>query len=566
MPRGRFVALASLVGVAVGIVMSYPLVLRPGSHVLEDGTLDAFQFVWNVWWVREALVNLHENPFYTRYLFYPEGSSLFFHTLSAPLGLVSIPLQLTLPGGAVTAHNVLVMAAPALAVVTTALLAREVTGDAWAALAGGLVAVINIAMTWFLPVLYLSCTYLVAAALWAWWRLQRRRRAGDVALVVSLLVVLLFASQEYAMMALTLLALDGIGRLTVGRFLGVPAAWVPGSLAVGALAGLAFGVVALVAMQSPAQPLRENAVLAGSGFLYGFVRAPWMVDTTFLRFWFVLYLGTAPLVLLVTTLVYGRGPAVYWMLLLAFVLLMACGPLIGLYHPGIMHPPGASPLTTARIPGPYAILMHFVPLMRVIRAAYRWIAVGHILLGVVIAIGLAGLRRRVPHDGTRRLLAATALGAIVVLGAIDVRTFRAPVAPAVVPPALDVLREDPEPCAIMELPVGLTTSVFANLSSRYMFHQTAHRKYLLDGTLARRPYGVTPLVGRRFASLAEVPWVKYVVIHRELLDVAVPAAREQVAAIDALLAREGTLVRRDGPLEVYRVTTFRAESLLAAGR
>ena len=94
-----------------------------------------------------------------------------------------------------------------------------------------------------------------------------------------------------------------------------------------------------------------------------------------------------------------------------------------------------------------------------------------------------------------------------------------------------------------------------------MFYQTAHRKYLLDGTVARRPLGVTPVIGRRFASLAEVPWVKYVVIHRDLLDVAVVAAREQVAAIDGLLATEGTLLVRDGPLEVYRVATFRPESV-----
>src|SRR5262249_33101873 len=153
--------------------------------VLDDGSFDAYQFLWNLWWVRESVGRLHTNPFFTRDLFYPDGAPLLFHTFSFSLGLASWPLQAM--GGLVAAHNVLVLAAPALAVVCTALLAHEVTGDPWAALGAGLVAAVNPALVWFLPVLYLSCTYLITALLWAWWRLHRRRGAGDVVLAVALL-------------------------------------------------------------------------------------------------------------------------------------------------------------------------------------------------------------------------------------------------------------------------------------------------------------------------------------------------------------------------------------------
>jgi hypothetical protein len=70
----------------------------------------------------------------------------------------------------------------------------------------------------------------------------------------------------------------------------------------------------------------------------------------------------------------------------------------------------------------------------------------------------------------------------------------------------------------MELPVGLPTGGMANLSSRYMFYQTHHRKFLMEGTLARLPAGALRLLSRHFKSLADVPYVKYVVIHRDLLD------------------------------------------------
>ncbi len=85
---------------------------------------------WNIWWVRESLLRLHQNPFFTSYLFYPDGVPLLFHTFSFSLGLASVPLQLALPGGALTAHNVLVVAAPALAVLALALL-EDGTFDAY---------------------------------------------------------------------------------------------------------------------------------------------------------------------------------------------------------------------------------------------------------------------------------------------------------------------------------------------------------------------------------------------------------------------------------------------------
>src|SRR5262245_303432 len=71
MPPRRFLLVVSAIGALVGLAVTYPLARHPVSTVLDDGTLDAFQFVWNIWWVREALLHLHTNPFHTRYLFYP---------------------------------------------------------------------------------------------------------------------------------------------------------------------------------------------------------------------------------------------------------------------------------------------------------------------------------------------------------------------------------------------------------------------------------------------------------------------------------------------------------------
>jgi hypothetical protein len=52
-----------------------------GEAIPGDG-FDGWQNYWNLWWVKEALVGLVANPFHTDLLYYPEGPSLYFHTLN----------------------------------------------------------------------------------------------------------------------------------------------------------------------------------------------------------------------------------------------------------------------------------------------------------------------------------------------------------------------------------------------------------------------------------------------------------------------------------------------------
>jgi len=54
---------------------------------------DAWQFTWNFWWVRKA-ISEGRNIFYTDYLFYPHGTSLFFHTLNLTGILLVFPILL----------------------------------------------------------------------------------------------------------------------------------------------------------------------------------------------------------------------------------------------------------------------------------------------------------------------------------------------------------------------------------------------------------------------------------------------------------------------------------------
>lgn len=559
MPTGRFLLVASALGLVAALALTHPLALDMSASVLDDNTHDPFQFMWNIWWVRASLVDGLGPPFFTRYLYYPEGIPLLFHTYSFSLGLLSIPLQLALPGGVVSAHNVLVVAAPLLCLVATALLARAVTGDAWAALVASVAVVVNPIAVWFLPIIYLSCVWLVAFLFWAWWRMQERRRPGLVAVAIVLVAMLVFASQEYGMIALGLLLLDTAARLVAARRLGLAPLWARGTIAFWVGCAVGLGALAAVALSEPASEPPIAQLLVGSGYLAGFVTPPWLSPPPGL-FWTVLYLGTAPLLLLPVAAWFGGRRATFWLLALAVTLAMALGPYLHLHHPlpdMKMPPPGWRPSGPR---GPYSLAMALFPLLRFFRAPYRWVAIGQILLTVLAAIGVAGLRARV-RPGARAAVTAVAFALIAGLGALDVRGLRAAIVPATLPSAYDAIRADAEPSAILELPSGPELDRFGFWSSYYMFWQTFHRKFLLEGTVSRVPAGTLLVLARTFDDFAATPWIKYVVVHRDLAERSYPSMQAQIARVEGVLATQGVPLVGEGPIRVWRLTTFRPEAV-----
>jgi len=552
----RFAVLALGVGLVTAAVLTFPLPLHLGSALLEDGTFDAYQFVWNIWWVRESLLGLHQNPFFTSYLFYPDGVPLLFHTFSFSLGLASVPLQLALPGGALTAHNVLVVAAPALAVLALALLAHELTGDPWAAVVGGLAGAVTGTTVWYLPVLYLDCAYLIAFVLWAWWRLHRLARPRDVVLLLGLLLALVFASQEYTLMALAILGLDSFASLVAPRAFGLPPRWRAGLVAFWGFTALALGALALVAMHAPATAPPADMVLFGSAFAAALLVPPWVVPTPF---W--LYLGTGALALAPIALVWGRPTVRFWLAAAVLLSLMALGPYMRWQQPFQGPPPRLSP--GHGFPGPYLVALKVLPLFRFFRAPYRWTVGAQVALGALAALGVAGVRARIGAASVRTIATAAALALVIGSAVLDLRGLRAPLTEAAVPAAYGTLSADPQPAAVLELPSGLRASRFAAFSSLYMYYQTAHRKYLLEGTVSRLPPDRRLVVQRAISDFAALPYVKWVVLHRDLVPESSLGAQRQVEEVDRLLVSEGELVARDGAIDVYRLRTFRPETVLA---
>ena len=112
------------------LVFTYPLVLHLTTHVPGEVEGDVPVYIWNLWWMQQALSE-GISPLFCDYIFAPYGASLAFHAFVFLKAFIAIPLQWFCT--AWTAYNMLILATFALAGWGMFLLARHLTGDSRAA-------------------------------------------------------------------------------------------------------------------------------------------------------------------------------------------------------------------------------------------------------------------------------------------------------------------------------------------------------------------------------------------------------------------------------------------------
>ncbi|HUI27912.1 MAG TPA: hypothetical protein VL403_17655, partial [Candidatus Kryptonia bacterium] len=216
---------------ALALMMTWPLCRHLTTH-LPQGMDDVWQNLWNFWWWKTALVDLHQSPYHTRHLFFPAGTDVAFHTHSEINQLAALPV--TLLAGPVAAYNLATLASFVLAGFGAYLLAREITGDARAAVLAGLVFAffphhmeqtldhLNLATIEFLPFV---CLYLL--------RLVRRGGFANALKLGGALALNALGSWHYALMTVLFLPLllvfelagSGVPRRSAARGLMVAGAF-----------------------------------------------------------------------------------------------------------------------------------------------------------------------------------------------------------------------------------------------------------------------------------------------------------------------------------------------------
>ncbi len=182
-------AAATLGYLLLALLHTYPLVRHLGTHLPGEGLGDNVSFVWNVWWMRQALAAPALDFFATPPLLTPVGASLALHTHTALSGLIAATLLGPVPP--LVAQNVLLIAALALNGVSAYALslaagARYLPAVAAGALfltappvAGRLMGHFNLVVAW--PLVF-ACVAVVL-----YWKRQGARRAAAVGVAAAVI-------------------------------------------------------------------------------------------------------------------------------------------------------------------------------------------------------------------------------------------------------------------------------------------------------------------------------------------------------------------------------------------
>src|SRR4249920_2213460 len=108
--RNGTAVLVAFAGLA--ILHTYPLVTTLSTHVPGRDLGDNASFIWNFWWMREAISSERFSFLWSPYILWPVGGSLALHTHTAFPAFVGATLLSALD--VVTAQNVLLIVSVAL--------------------------------------------------------------------------------------------------------------------------------------------------------------------------------------------------------------------------------------------------------------------------------------------------------------------------------------------------------------------------------------------------------------------------------------------------------------------
>lgn len=142
------------------IIFTYPVVLNVLTKLA--GSTDVYEYMWELWWARRSLLDLHTSPVNVTALYHPYGAHHPILWLDAYLMWTSLPLVLLF--GPIAACNVHLLSGYLLTGFTTYLLCYSLTKRHWPSFIGGVIfafspfrsdraahGVLSMALTYCLP-------------------------------------------------------------------------------------------------------------------------------------------------------------------------------------------------------------------------------------------------------------------------------------------------------------------------------------------------------------------------------------------------------------------------------
>lgn len=484
---------APIAAIVVVAAASFWPLLRGFPRVPWSDGGDGSAFLWNYWNLPRALL-AGENPFTEEGLFFPVGAHTVFNTNTPLVSVVSWPLQQLF--GLTGASVVVGFAAVVLSGVGAYLLARRISCDRLVATFAGIAfALLPWRTNRIITHLNLIHTEIVAFALLAavaTLDAPSRRRGVLAGAAVGCAVLTDFNTSVMAVLA--------IGVVAAVRWKDTREAAIP--LAIGAVVALVLALPILVPL---ALDLRSGEAGSPPGLgganAYSADVLSWVLPlpghplwgapfqelyTTTSgqeRFAYIgLVVGSLAVVGIVSRGVRSRWP---WIGVLAVFGLLSFGP--GLHVNGWTGSAFSYEGFRFSVPMPY-LLLHQVPGFEAFRAPARFASVASLAAVLLAALGL----RRI--QGARPTWAVAVPVVAIVLVVVDFLPPREylQLDPAI-DPSLVAMRDDPDPGAVLDLPLQFRTGIRTlgdgggGDHSRFMYFATVHERAMAGGSVSRLP-------------------------------------------------------------------------------
>ena len=556
--RGRELILASALYLLLTAVLTYPTVLRLGTHIPGSG--DAPRMVWDLWAFARAATDPQVPMSTTDLILYPLTN---VHTRweATPCLFLAVPLEFLL--GPIVSYNLLFLLSFVLSGSLTFLLARYLSVNRVASFVAGAVftfSAYHYAHGMHLHLFSIQWLPLCVLALLRLWDRSSLHRAVHLGLAMVLVVA---DSPYYAAYFLApVLACFFVyhlwrnwARLIEWRFLAclLLALGVTAASALLTYPRLFFPEVAvakalvrdtgdterysadLVAylVPSPTHPVFGPLVAP----IYASFTAPGNATEM------TVYLGWGAMLLAVWGVRARGGSAVaFWVLLAVVGFTLSLGPVLHVY--------GSSVITL-----PYALLMR-LPLFWTLRAPSRVSIAALLAVAVLAGYGLNDILGRFKSRHKARMAVGTA--ALLFLCFESLYSFPYQSSAVSVPPFYEQLLTGSACQTLFELPTGPGHD---SSTYWYMLYQIYHGRRLAHGMLARQPESeilfpywilrsrfLSPPMGgsssdtwrafeASFGDLLALNRITCVVAHRQAGPFAVPYSDEEYRQVKASLAR-----------------------------
>jgi hypothetical protein len=510
--RGTFTqALVIVLYTVLTLILTYPLLTHFNTHVMgtDIWAFDEYTFIWNTWWFRYSLLQLHSNPLFSSHIFYPLGISLVLYTYNLFNALFSMPLQpfLSLPA---IANLTNVFALTFSGYGTYLLLRYLLRPDAGAppgtrlsrecaAFIGGLVYAFSsyhfiyaalghneMVTTQWLPmyVLFLTKTLRESG--------RHNPVLAGVFAALAMLCDMLFGV-FVAFLSLVVFGFAGSRRvvsLAFAKRLGVLVLTfvvLYGAVAYPILREFSQGEYAVEGWGDSDKLLVDLLGFTTPTALHPIFGGDWTQELIAVREGtarFVdvntVFVGWVVLALALFASVRSWRRLKAWALGALASAVLAMGPLLHINGRSTFDLDGL----LVNVPLPF-IVLHYVPFVNANRVPHRFSAVLMLCLAVLVGFAAYALAQRLKGK-------TTVLGAFVGLSGLllfEHLSVPMPLTDARVPQWYYTLAEEPGDFSILEFPLGWRNSfgVFGAERTQAQYYQTIHQKRLPSGNISRNP-------------------------------------------------------------------------------